>query len=97
MFVNNKQFYIPWQLRHMDFIGQLTTDIRHVKSTDNTPADALSRNISAVASPTIISAAIAADQVSDADLQCLKDNSSLIMKVTLPNSGISLYADVSTK
>ena len=97
MFVNNKQSYTPRQLRHMYYIGQFTTDIRHVKGTDNTPADALSRNISAVASPTIYYAAIAAYQVSDTELQRLKDNPSLLMKkVTLPESGISLYADVST-
>ena len=93
MFVNKKQFYNPRQLRHMDYIG-LTNDIRHLKSTGNTPA--LFRNISAVASSTIDYAAIAADQVSDSELQHLKDNPSLVMKkVTLPDSGIFLYADVS--
>ena len=35
MFVNNKQSYTRRQLRHMDYIRQFTTDIRHVKGTDN--------------------------------------------------------------
>lgn len=33
----------PRQFRHLDFIGQFTTDIRHVAGTDNVPADTLSR------------------------------------------------------
>ena len=44
-FVSNKSSYSPRQLRHIDFISQFTTDLRYVKGTDNTPADALSRNI----------------------------------------------------
>ena len=95
MFVNNKQSYTRRQLRHMDYIRQFTTDIRHVKGTDNTPADALSCNISAATSPTTDYATIAADQVPDAEWQRLKDNPSLVMKVILPDSGISLYPDVS--
>ena len=31
------------QIQHLDFISQLTTDIRHIKGVDNTAADALSR------------------------------------------------------
>ena len=33
----------PRQLRHLDYISQFTTDIRHIKGMDNTAADALSR------------------------------------------------------
>ena len=33
----------PRQARHLDFISQFITDIRHVKGTDNAVADALSR------------------------------------------------------
>ena len=33
----------PWQARHLDFIAQFTSDLRHIKGTANTPADALSR------------------------------------------------------
>ena len=64
----------------MDYIGQFTTDIRHIKGTNNTPADAVSRSIYAVASLTVDYAVIVADQVSDAGLQRLKDNPSLVMK-----------------
>ena len=33
----------PRQARQLDFIAQFTTDIRHVRGTDNAVADALSR------------------------------------------------------
>ena len=35
--------YSPREIRHLDFISQFSTDIRHVKGKDNTVADALSR------------------------------------------------------
>jgi len=33
----------PRQARHLQYIGQFTTDIRHISGKDNTIADALSR------------------------------------------------------
>ena len=33
----------PRQARHLDFVAQFTTDIRHISDADNAPADALSR------------------------------------------------------
>ncbi|GBL92136.1 Retrovirus-related Pol polyprotein from transposon 17.6 [Araneus ventricosus] len=42
----------PRQLRQLDLIGQFTTDIRHLKGTDNAVADALSRiHISTIGLP----------------------------------------------
>ncbi|GBN95279.1 Retrovirus-related Pol polyprotein from transposon 17.6 [Araneus ventricosus] len=42
----------PRQLRQLDLIGQFTTDIRHLKGTDNVVADALSRiHISTIGLP----------------------------------------------
>ena len=87
--------YSPRQLRHIDFISQLTTDFRFVRGEDNTPADALSRNICATS--LIDYAAIAADQVCGEELQQLKENSALsIKRIQLPASQVHLYADVST-
>ena len=40
---SNSDKYTPRQLRHLDFISQFTSDIRHVSGTDNCVADALSR------------------------------------------------------
>lgn len=96
-FINNKSTYSPRQLRHIDFISQFTTDIRYVKGEDNIPADALSRNISATSSSLIDYAAIAADQVDDAELQQLRDNPALSMRrVEFPGTNVHLYADAST-
>ena len=36
-------FHSPREIRHLDFISQFTTDIRHVNLKENTVADALSR------------------------------------------------------
>ena len=33
----------PWQVRHLDFIHQFTSDIRHVTGQNNPVADTLSR------------------------------------------------------
>ena len=96
-FLKNKDSYTPRQLRCMDYISQFTTDLRHVKGADNAPADALSRNISAISASPIDYAAIAADQAADAELQRLLDNPALKMKrITLPGTQVTLYADVST-
>ena len=43
--------YSPREVRHLDFICQLTTDIRHVPGKDNVVADALSRTISLLGAP----------------------------------------------
>lgn len=96
-YLNNKATYTPRQLRHIDFISEFTTDIRYVRGEDNAPADALSRNISAISTPLIDYAAIAADQANDAELQQLKQNAALKMKrIQLPGTQVHLYADVST-
>ena len=35
--------YSPRQIRHLDFISQFTSDIRHIQGSQNPVADALSR------------------------------------------------------
>ena len=42
-FANNSNRYLPHQARQLDFISQFTTDIRHVKGSNNPVADALSQ------------------------------------------------------
>ena len=44
--------YSPREIRHLDFICQLTTDVRHVPGKDNVVADTLSRTVSMLQSPT---------------------------------------------
>ena len=42
-FSTHSDGYSPRQVRHLDFIYQFTTDIRHVRGCENPVADALSR------------------------------------------------------
>ena len=96
-FSNNKSSYSPRQFRHIDFISQFTTDIRYIKGSENLTADALSRNIATISSSPVDYVAIAHDQTTDEELQKLKNNSSLQMKlISIPGSEVPLYADVST-
>ncbi|XP_076066158.1 uncharacterized protein LOC143039797 [Oratosquilla oratoria] len=97
-FLNNKSSCSPRQLRHTDFISQLTTDLRYIIGTNNSPADALSRNISAVTSSLINYAVVATDQTADPEIQDLSGNPAFqFKKILLPGTGVHIYADVSTE
>lgn len=83
------------RFRYLDFVGQYTTDIRHISGRDNVVADTLSR-ISELS-------ALNYEQISqlqndDDELKTLLDsNTSLIFKrMQLPNSTGFIYCDVST-
>ena len=87
------------QIRHLDFISQFTSDIRHVKGVDNPAADALSRvetnALQVPQSPVLDFTEMAAAQSSDPDLQT--PHSSLTLKeVPLPLSDKSIICDIST-
>lgn len=86
----------PRQFRHLDYISQFTTDIRHVSGKDNIVADALSR-VETIDTP-LDYAALAADQMCDPELlQHLQGNSSLQLKrINVPGTDAYLYCDVST-
>ena len=71
---SNSNRYSPRQVRHLNFISQFTSDIRHVSGRDNPVADTLSRiDISAVQEipPAIDFCAIAQAQHNDSELQKL--------------------------
>ncbi|CAK1579241.1 unnamed protein product [Parnassius mnemosyne] len=86
----------PRQYRHLDYIAQFTTDIRHISGKDNVVADTLSR-IEALEAPIDLEA-LAKSQASDPELEKLiKEGSSLrLEKLTVPGSRTPLYCDVST-
>jgi hypothetical protein len=86
----------PRQFRHLEYIGQFCTDIRHISGQDNLVADSLSR-VDAI-STSIDYAALAKSQIDDKELlQYLKPDSSLKLKqVFVPNSSSLLYCDFST-
>jgi cleavage and polyadenylation specificity factor subunit 1 len=70
----------PRQLRHLEFISQFTTDIRHVSGSENCVADALSR-IQAFSFPTTICfEEMAKEQSLDTSLQDFLKSSSLQVK-----------------
>lgn len=88
----------PRQLRHLDFIAQFTTDIRHIEGSKNTVADTLSRvEEIQLPSPTDF-AAIANEQKRDEELRGLlsdqKPSDSLNLQPMHLTPEISLYCDV---
>ena len=79
----------PRQFRHLDYIGQFTTDIRHISGKDNIVADAFSRIMDV--SKGIDFPALALSQDQDEKLQnYLQPNSSLkLTKVPIVSSKLA--------
>ena len=88
----------PRQFRHLDFIAQFTTDIRHISGQHNVVADALSRvEVEAVQQP-IDFTALALEQEHDTELQDLLQNGTALQleKVDIQGTKASVYCDMST-
>lgn len=88
----------PRQLRHLDLIGQFTTDVQHIAGIDNVVADALSR-VEQISLPCPIDyESFAQAQKSDEDLtSCLNKPTGLKLKqLTMPGIANKIYCDVST-
>ncbi|GBP85600.1 Transposon Tf2-11 polyprotein [Eumeta japonica] len=95
-FKTRKDKCSPRQYRHLDFISQFSTDIRHISGRDNVVADTLSRieqldNV-------VDFVKLANAQESDPELeQILKDGSALqLQKIHVPGTKTDLYCDFST-
>ena len=95
--------YTPRQIRHLDYISQFTTDIRHVAGCNNPVADALSRNpiniIHNVQATPVDLQMMAQVQTSDPELQALLKSSSTSLHLTalpLPASTSTIVCDTST-
>ncbi|PIK41257.1 gag-pol polyprotein [Apostichopus japonicus] len=92
--------YSPREIRHLDFISQFTSDIRHIKGSENQAADALSRiTIGALHSGDCIELQeIAKAQVNDEELRTLRTstNSLDIKDLPLHASSSTIACDVST-
>lgn len=95
-FHERKHSCSPRQFRHLDYISQFTTDIRHISGKSNTVADTLSR-IEELSTPISLNDLVQS-QNNDPELkQYLTDNSSLrLQKMDYPGSQEPLYCDVST-
>lgn len=98
-FQQNPEKASPRQLRHLDLIGQYTTDIRHITGKDNVVADSLSRIESVDSIEQINIEKLAESQKIDKEMKAFLANneSALQIKlVTLPNSTKAVACDVST-
>jgi hypothetical protein len=92
--------YSPRETRHLDYIAQFTSDIRHVSGVSNPVADALSRinATTCTADNSIDLAAIAAAQVSDPEIEQLRRSSSLkIENVPMHSSEGTIICDTSQR
>ena len=92
--------HTPRQIRHLDYISQFTTDIRHIKGEDNPVADTLSR-LSAIHDDTIVPVNfqdIARAQRDDSELSLLQtSNTALKLQATpIPTCEDTIICDVST-
>ncbi|CAH8465108.1 unnamed protein product [Dicrocoelium dendriticum] len=88
--------YSPREIRHLDYVSQFTSDIRHVSGVQNSVADALSRVSSITSAEGIDLTAMAAAQQTDPELDQLRNSSSLrIRPVPLPTSDGTILCDVS--
>lgn len=97
---SNSTSYTPRELRHLAYISEFTSDIRHVNGKDNTVADALSRlhvASTSVARPHVDFTRLAAAQRDDDELRKLRDSAtSLVLEdVFMPGSGVSVVCDTS--
>ncbi|CAH8656626.1 unnamed protein product [Schistosoma haematobium] len=89
--------YSPREVRHLDYISQFTSDIRHVKGQDNQAADALSRlEMNVLQQSTVNFETLRHEQEQDLELQnLLKTNNSSLNLKQFPSliDGILIYCD----
>jgi len=86
----------PRQFHHLEFIGQFSTDFRHVSGQDSVVADALSR-VDSIMTP-LDYGALASSQNQDVELQDIL-NGGLALRlewVHIPRMDVTLYCDTST-
>jgi cleavage and polyadenylation specificity factor subunit 1 len=86
----------PRQFHHLEFIGQFSTDFRHVSGQENVVADALSR-ANSVMSP-LDYPVLARFQDQDAELKDILNHGSTLRleRVHIPGTDVSLYCNTST-
>ena len=88
----------PRVVRQLSYIAEFTSDIRHIIGHENSPADALSRNVASVISenPAPDYEEIAACQRTDEGLQNVRRVTSLLLQpFRLPASSLLLWCDMS--
>ena len=95
--------YTPRQIRHLDYIAQFSSDIRHVAGHNNPVADALSHNavcaLRVTQQPAIDLQLLAQTQQTDPELRALQQSTSTslqLQSLPLPASSTNIVCDVST-
>uniref|UniRef100_A0A5S6QHR2 RNA-directed DNA polymerase n=1 Tax=Trichuris muris TaxID=70415 RepID=A0A5S6QHR2_TRIMR len=98
-FRNASQSLNDREIRHLEFITSLVSDVRHVKGAENVVADAMSRNIHSLQGNELLSAQrIAITQSTDPELDSVKKDTSLQLYPRSVNGCDSpLWVDVSTE
>ena len=91
----------PRQTRHLSYIAEYTTDVRHISGTDNVVADTLSRAVSSVnalALPTIDYGELAAAQTTSAEILAYRTAVSGLTLVDVPfnDNAFTVLCDTST-
>ena len=88
----------PRQARHLAFISEFTSDIRHIQGEANPVADALSRNVHTLEQSPVDLEALATAQGRDQQLQDLRSDSSTSLTLEdlpIPNSTATVLCDTS--
>lgn len=99
VFRTNSSKYVARELRQLAYISEFTTDIRHIKGTDNEAADALSRITSLGTSiSTVDWEGLARAQIEDPELQALRDHPRSLRLQLVPHPFVpgSLWCDMSS-
>jgi transposase InsO family protein len=90
----------PRQLRHLDYIGQFTTNVQHISGKANIVADTLSRIQEVIIPKPVNYEAVAEAQENDEELKSLlmtsTDSNLHFKKISIPDSNKQMYCDVST-
>ena len=99
--LSNSNRYSPRQIRHLDFVSQFTSDIRHIKGCENSVADALSRiDIQAIQQmPLLIDfTTMAQVQGQDEELSKLRTSSTSLKFIDfhIQGSDTTIACDIST-
>ena len=85
----------PRQERHLSFISEFTTDIRHVKGDENPVADHLSRPIMAALLPAVDLELMAHSQARDPEIRAARTAITSLQLQDVEMSNTTLLCDVS--
>uniref|UniRef100_A0A674MCK3 Gypsy retrotransposon integrase-like protein 1 n=1 Tax=Takifugu rubripes TaxID=31033 RepID=A0A674MCK3_TAKRU len=91
----------PWlarQQRHLSYISEFTTDIKHLAGKTNVVADCLSRAVTGAVHVGLDYGQMTVDQTTDSDVQALKSAATglQLREVPFGSTGVTLLCDVST-